>query len=588
MAIAPVGEVGKQVYGDQEGILVIADHLVNSSGSLPESAQSDFRPTCAFSVRRTLIGCCIRWGHICHGVILSLRRKSSVDIDSLSLAVWLESASNMSLQSLMDVVYSSDVRNWKDNNEKAFKSLFGSPQGRYPSAAERVVQLRAPDIGFDVGVPFAAYIHPNNAKSGPYGGFSFVVFPTPGGPALLGLVVGTQGLAPDEAILGKPGHARKAQAVCAWLNRRFGEGKLVAWAKQDPTRTDLQIPDQITNNWPEFKGAFDAYGRVMYAVFKPNNDRAVTTEALSAFLDLTFEERGILPNSPHRASRDKIRSQWFDRLMPQLSHKHVAELLKQKRFVVIQGPPGTGKTTMAQELLKNEYDGRGRSIQLHPNTTYEMFIGGLAPEQSDAALGLQFRPKPGFLMQAAQEALKVAPKPYLLHVDEINRADLSKILGEAIYLLESKPLLERTIILPYDFGEPFNSVFKLPENLFILGTMNSADRSIAIVDVAIRRRFAFVSLWPQMSVVKSNACDLMQEAFKEIIDIFVEHAQGDAFNLVPGHSYFLENDEEKARISLNVGLVPLLEEYLAQGYVGGFSEPIRSYLQWVRSLQENG
>ena len=187
-------------------------------------------------------------------------------------------------------------------------------------------------------------------------------------------------------------------------------------------------------------------------------------------------------------------------------------------------------------------------------------------------------------MQAAADALKIQPKPYLLNIDEINRADLSKILGEAIYLLEANDIRKREISLPYNFEKPFDEKFSIPDNLYILGTMNSADRSIAIVDVAIRRRFAFVSLWPQMSVVAKNGCGLMQHAFRELIAIFVEYAQDDAFNLVPGHSYFLEKDESKAPVSLKVSLAPLLEEYLAQGYVGGFSEQIRSYLQWVHSL----
>jgi 5-methylcytosine-specific restriction protein B len=114
--------------------------------------------------------------------------------------------------------------------------------------------------------------------------------------------------------------------------------------------------------------------------------------------------------------------------------------------------------------------------------------------------------------------------------------------------------------------------------------MNSADRSIAIVDVAVRRRFAFVSLWPRMSVVEQYGCQTMQQAFKDLISIFVEHATDDAFPLVPGHSYFLETDVARAKQSLRVNLAPLLEEYLAQGYVGGFAEPIRGYLQKLRSL----
>jgi 5-methylcytosine-specific restriction protein B len=275
---------------------------------------------------------------------------------------------------------------------------------------------------------------------------------------------------------------------------------------------------------------------------------------------------------------------WFNHLMPQVSRSAVKERLDESRFVVIQGPPGTGKTRMALELIENEYKGNGRTIQLHPNATYENFVGGLAPEQSQDALGLRFQAKPGFLMQAAAAALKTQPKPYLLHVDEINRADLSKVLGEAIYLLEPKADKVRQVSLPYDFGDPFHDVFSIPPNLHLVGTMNTADRSIAIVDVAVRRRFGFVSLWPQMEVVQKLGCKLMQDAFREIVSLFVEHAQEDAFNLVPGHSYFLEKDEAKAKDALTTSLVPLLEEYLAQGYVGGFSEQIRSYLQWVRSL----
>jgi 5-methylcytosine-specific restriction enzyme B len=185
-------------------------------------------------------------------------------------------------------------------------------------------------------------------------------------------------------------------------------------------------------------------------------------------------------------------------------------------------------------------------------------------------------------MEAASQALQ-DPSNYLLHIDEINRADLGKILGEAIFLLEPTDSA-RKIDLPYDFGKPFHRTFFLPKNLHILGTMNSADRSIAIVDVAVRRRFAFVSLWPWMSVVEQHGCTTMQKAFRDLLSIFIEHAAEDAFPLVPGHSYFLESNESLAKRSLRVNLCPLLEEYLAQGYVGGFAEPIRAYLQEWRNL----
>ncbi|HET9182884.1 MAG TPA: AAA family ATPase [Candidatus Angelobacter sp.] len=491
----------------------------------------------------------------------------------------------MSIEQVVDIVYSKDFENWKKNNKKALESLFGAQQGRYHVDAGKTVQLRAPDINFKTGVPFAAYINPNNPESGPYGGFSFVIFPAENKPALIGLVVGTQGLAPDEAVLGRPGHARKSQAICGWLNAKFGSGKQVAWAKQDPSRTDISMPD-LPEDWADFKPVFKRYGQVIYAIFKPTEEnKAATREAAAAFLDLMFDERGYGPNAANAKDARNIRDEWHEHLMPDLTRADVKNLLDQKRFLVIQGPPGTGKTRMAQEILEAEFNGCGKIIQLHPNSTYETFIGGLAPVRSEQGIGLQFAPKAGFLMDAAKAAL-ASTTPFLLVVDEINRADLSKILGEAIFLLEPHPTKKREIELPYDFGPPFHTKLAIPENLFILGTMNTADRSIAIVDVAIRRRFAFVSLWPQSSVVKTNGCGLMQDHFEKVVDIFIEHAQEDAFNLIPGHSYFLEKDQQKAKLSLQTGLAPLLEEYLAQGYIGGFSEQVRAYLQELRSLKE--
>jgi 5-methylcytosine-specific restriction protein B len=490
----------------------------------------------------------------------------------------------MSLGPLLEIIHSTTQDSWSERNKRAFEALFGSPEGRYPKPAAKTVTLRAPEMSGDSGVSFAAYIHPSNPPSGPYSGLSFVIFPVAGGPCLIGLVVGTQGLSPDEAILGRPGHVRKAQAICSWLNREYGNGSFVAWAKQDPTRTDLPIPESVRQAWPSYKAVFDRYGREIYALYCPNSEQAGTEAAVTALLDLLFEERQYRPIASCQASYESIRGAWFEHLMPTVERSELAELLATRRYVVIQGPPGTGKTMMAIELLREEYAGRGRSVQFHPNTTYENFIGGLTPTSADGELGFQFAPSPGFLMEAAAQALADPEHNYLLHIDEINRADLAKILGEAIFLLEPSPNSERKIDLPYDFGEPFHHTFSLPKNLHIVGTMNSADRSIAIVDVAVRRRFAFVSLWPRMSVVEQHGCTTMQQAFKDLISIFVEHATDDTFPLVPGHSYFLERDDARAKSSLLTNVVPLLEEYLAQGYVGGFAEPIRGYLQRLRSL----
>ncbi len=473
---------------------------------------------------------------------------------------------------------------WPEQNQAAFSALFGSPSGRYPSSAEKSVTLRAPQFKGDAGVPFAAYVNPSNPTSGAYGGMSLAIFPVEGAPCLLSFVVGTQGLSPDEEILGRPGHARKVQAICAWLNRKHGEGKLVAWAKEDPVRVDQDVPSTIAKLFPQYRSVFDRYGKVLYAIFVPNGNAAAANDAVTAFMDLMFEERGYQPLSPSLRDWERIRAEWFQFLMPVTTMEEVSDRLKERRYVILQGPPGTGKTRMALELLKNRYADRGFSIQFHPNTTYENFVGGLAPVQTSESIGLRFAPLEGFLMRAAREASSKPSEPFLLHIDEINRADLSKVLGEAIFLLEAGDVQARRLQLPYDFGQPFHNRFELPPNLQILGTMNSADRSIAIVDVAVRRRFAFVKIWPQLQVIQEHGCPFMEKAFQDLTTIFVEHAGREAFDLVPGHSYFLERDEAAAQRRLKVTLGPLLEEYLAQGYVAGFSEPIRSYLQWIESL----
>jgi 5-methylcytosine-specific restriction protein B len=488
---------------------------------------------------------------------------------------------------LVDVIHSTTLDSWKERNEKALAALFGM---RYSKRAEKSVTLRAPEMkgGNDAGVPYAAYIHPSNADAGAYGGMSFVIFPVEGAPCLVAMVIGTQGLAPDEGILGRPGHARKMQAISSWLNQRsVGQGQ-VAWAKQDPTRVDIDVPQSIVNEWPMYDRVFKRYGRVLYAIYRPTDNRQGTLSTLTAMLDILFQERGHTPLKEFESDARAVESEWFQHLMPATTRDDVAGLLKTRRYVIIQGPPGTGKTRMAREMLDKDYGGTGQTIQFHPNTTYENFVGGLAPvlenSSNNGTLGFRFAPKPGFLMEAAARAYEDPARNYLLHIDEINRADLGKVLGEAIYLFEPDPESPRELSLAYDFGKPFFGELRLPNNLHVLGTMNSADRSIAILDVAVRRRFAFRSLWPSSAVIEEYGCELSQKAFRELVSTFIEHATDEALPLVPGHSYFLGRDEGLARKNLQTSLVPLLTEYLAQGYVSGFAEPIRAYLQWLESL----
>jgi 5-methylcytosine-specific restriction protein B len=488
------------------------------------------------------------------------------------------------MEKLIQLIHSQTTENWTHRCKEAFDELYDTQNSRYPEKAKKAATLRAPTFATESGVPFASLIHPSNPDSGAYGGMCFVIFPINNGPCLIAMGIGTQGLSPDEEILGRPGHARKVRAICNLMNSQYGNGQMIAWAKQDPTRTDIDAPSNVKHLFDNYESVFNKYGKVLYGIFAPTDNLETTDKVLKAFLDLMFEERNIFPRANAKQEYESIRSEYFEHLFPKVTAEEVVNLLETRKYVILEGPPGTGKTRMAVDILENIYNNNGISIQFHPNTTYENFIGGLFPEKNTGDLGFHFVPKKGDLMEAVVEALKNPTKNYLLHIDEINRADLAKVLGEAIYLFEPKSDSPRKVKLAYTYDEPIRGSLSIPKNLHILGTMNTADRSIAIVDVAVRRRFAYLKLWPQMEVVKNISCELMQEAFMKTTTIFVEYASEESFNLVPGHSYFLESDPILSRKLLKVELAPLLEEYIAQGYVTSFADAIKGHLQWIESL----
>jgi 5-methylcytosine-specific restriction enzyme B len=477
-----------------------------------------------------------------------------------------------------------DSSSWPDESKKAFEELFGSSTGRYESKAKNTVQLRTPDFKGGPGIVFSALINQENPTSGGYGGTSFVLFPVENDFPLIALGVGTNGLSPDEQILGKPGHSRKVNAICKWLNSEYGNGKIIAWAKQDAVRIDKDIPENIKQLFNSYGDVFSRYGYVLYGFCKPNNENIDIV--LKVFLDIFFEEKGYLPLKNYQNEFNEIKTNYFNYLMPSLDQSMVSTLLSERKYVIIQGPPGTGKTKLSQDLLKDKeyYNSNGFSIQFHPNTSYENFIGGLFPITSKSEeLGLSFALKEGDLLRAIKEAKKNESKNFLMVIDEINRADLSKVLGEAIFCFE--PYDDREIKLNYDYGENIGDKLSLPKNLHILGTMNTADRSIAILDIAIRRRFAFINLWPQLNVVLEKGNKTTIELFKNLLSIFIEYASEESFVLMPGHSYFLEYPSVNSIHFLKTNLVPLLKEYLYQGYVNSFSDSIHSYIQEIESLK---
>lgn len=230
--------------------------------------------------------------------------------------------------------------------------------------------------------------------------------------------------------------------------------------------------------------------------------------------------------------------------------------LRRKKQIIFYGPPGTGKTFLAEQLARqwvSGQDGPGlvELVQFHPAYDYADFVEGLRP--STAVDGqLSYQQTPGRLLDFCTRATQQDGDAVLI-IDEINRANLSQVFGELFYLLEY-----RQATIPLASGTPF----QLPENLYFIGTMNTADRSVALVDHALRRRFAFIWLPPNYEVLRQyhQQTDFDPEGLIGVLERLNEHLQDPHYAV--GISYFLRPDlgRELAEI-WQLEIEPYLEEY---------------------------
>lgn len=247
---------------------------------------------------------------------------------------------------------------------------------------------------------------------------------------------------------------------------------------------------------------------------------------------------------------------------------------------IVYGPPGTGKTysmvdyalaiidniylvdfkTANPERKNNvdrykDYVRRGQIVftTFHQNYGYEEFIQGLRPDQDSGWMA--FKNVDGVFKRIADLALNDPDNNYVLIIDEINRANISKVFGELITLIEVDKrwgeLNETSVIL--QSGDPF----AVPNNLYIVGTMNSADKSISLIDVALRRRFDFIEQKPDSNLVPDG---VLRKVFNSLnSNLFHERESTD---LLVGHSYFMGKQEKALCDIFNCNIIPLLYEYL--------------------------
>jgi 5-methylcytosine-specific restriction enzyme B len=274
------------------------------------------------------------------------------------------------------------------------------------------------------------------------------------------------------------------------------------------------------------------------------------------------------PRKPREVHLPDADAQLADSLLlPTAWLQETIELLRAKRQLIFYGPPGTGKTYVAQRLADHltQQGGTYTLVQFHPSYAYEDFFEGFRPRPSDVEGGVAFELVPGPLRRIAEQAADDADNPYVLLIDEINRANLAKVFGELYFLLEYR---ERSIALQYSPDEEFS----LPRNLFVIGTMNTADRSIARVDAAMRRRFLFVPYYPDRHPIDGLLERWLREHgySQEPAQLLAElNRRMDEPDATVGPSYLMSDDVEHPRGLERIwhhAILPLLtEHYLGTG-----------------------
>lgn len=230
--------------------------------------------------------------------------------------------------------------------------------------------------------------------------------------------------------------------------------------------------------------------------------------------------------------------------------RKIVSLLNHKKNIILQGPPGTGKTFLAKklayELMKMQDDSRIEMVQFHQSYSYEDFIQGFRPTLQGG-----FTLKDGVFYSFSTKGPLLHPKKsYFFIIDEINRGNISKIFGELLMLIERDKRSEKHSI-KLTYAEDDNDTFYIPENLYLIGTMNTADRSLSLVDYALRRRFAFVDLEPEFGkpfqmflAEKGISDDLIEHICNKvgIINAKIQKDQDRGSGFRIGHSFFCSYD----------------------------------------------
>lgn len=413
-----------------------------------------------------------------------------------------------------------------------------------------IIRNNLSDASFADGTAFFGIINKEEETNGAYSDFSFVVFPERElGACVVSLTVGSSGFKNDYQRASLPGLRRTFLKLRTDENNTFFKTSF-----DDIESTCTELIKAIKADYPGLKDVIESYKTVHPAArivdFADGEEEALNV--IYTWL-ATYAKMQGWGNAAQKRQYENVLESIPVPPTPDETEE-IRTLLQNRKYVVLQGAPGTGKTWNALKI-SSDFD-KTFFEQFHAETSFSDFVCGLEPNLNATSGQTQFKMKKGILCQAMEYAEDHEDENVLLIIDEINRANLSNVLGPIFYLFENQAGT-RTVSIKIGDRE----YTKLPEKLYVIATMNTADRSLAVVDFALRRRFAWYTFRPH--ILSGRNFD--KKMFQKFADIFFEYATDDELNLQPGQSYFTDKDNMRDRMIYE--LMPLIKEYLNEGYM---------------------
>ncbi|MFD2902525.1 McrB family protein [Sphingobacterium anhuiense] len=418
---------------------------------------------------------------------------------------------------------------------------------------------------------YFGFVEPEEGTSGQYHDFSLVIFPTNNEKAwLVCLGIGSSGFKNDYELASYPGVRR------LFKNLITENG----YCKSDFTDIESSLSKAFTGreDLRHLKNSISRYTKflpVCEIIQDASSESAKKT--IAAFVAAYAQLRNWPNNNDQRKAVNIALAPFVQKKVINTTSE-VINLMTDRKFVVLQGPPGTGKTRTAKEAAQ-KIKAKVFFTQFHAETSYSDFIYGIRPDTSKETL--LYKENHGIFSQAIKHALTHVNEDVVLIIDEINRANLANVLGPIFYLFEHK--IEHSDI-EIEIA-PGLSINRLPSNFFVLATMNTADRSLAVVDFALRRRFAWYTIQPQAlegkyakGVTKlANENSFFNSDFDEISKIFNWYASSEELSLQPGQGYFIAQTEEEMSNRIKYEIFPLIKEYLQEGLLRSAKEEFNTY-----------